>query len=144
MSRRTMALLPLAAVVAVLGAADARAASVAVTTTIEGGVKGPDVTVYHLHFDAGAGEANDVTVAPATAGVRVRDAGAPVTPGNGCAAVDAHEVLCASTPNLYEVASRTAPTASRSRPTSPVRPPPPRSTAARATTASPAVRAATG
>jgi hypothetical protein len=55
-----------------------------------------------LRFDAARGEANRVTVLPRLgdpAGVELRDAGATIRAGNGCAQVDEHTVAC--TPSLF-------------------------------------------
>jgi Ca2+-binding RTX toxin-like protein len=49
----------------------------------------------YLGFTAGAGEANHLFIFPGRGGFRVVDLGAPVTPGPGCSAVSANEVLCA-------------------------------------------------
>lgn len=49
-------------------------------------------------FDAFPGEANDVTIVKeSNTRVRLRDAGAPVTPGTSCVAIDANEVRCTYT-----------------------------------------------
>ena len=45
-------------------------------------------------FTAAPGERNDVTYSPEPTGTTVRDAGAPVTPGRGCVALDAHAARC--------------------------------------------------
>jgi hypothetical protein len=55
-----------------------------------------------LRYDAARGEANRVTVLPRLgdpAGVELRDAGATIRAGNGCAQVDEHTVAC--TPSLF-------------------------------------------
>jgi hypothetical protein len=55
-----------------------------------------------VRFDAAPGEANRVVVSSRAgdpAGVELRDPGAPVRPGDGCAAVDEHAVAC--TPSLF-------------------------------------------
>jgi hypothetical protein len=63
----------------------------------------PDVpATLTLHYNATRGEANRVTVLPRLgdpAGVELRDAGAPIHAGNGCAQVDEHTVAC--TPSLF-------------------------------------------
>ncbi len=52
-------------------------------------------------FEAARGEANAVVVTTAPGGFRVTDTGAPLTPGPGCASVDATTVTCAT--DLNEV-----------------------------------------
>jgi Ca2+-binding RTX toxin-like protein len=47
-----------------------------------------------LFFFAAAGETNDVTVAKSGANFVITDPGAPITPGTGCAAVNANQVSC--------------------------------------------------
>jgi len=43
---------------------------------------------------AAPGEANQITIEPGSAGFVVRDAGAPMSPGSGCTAIDDHAVRC--------------------------------------------------
>ena len=61
-------------------------------------------TPYHgtaLFFIAEAGERNDIVVAQASDGeLTLHDAGAVVTAGSGCAAIDAHAVRCVRQPLL--------------------------------------------
>ena len=60
----------------------APAATVAVTSTIEGGFKGPEVTVFHLRYTAAAGERNSPTITREAGGrIAVDDATAPLTAG---------------------------------------------------------------
>jgi hypothetical protein len=49
-------------------------------------------------FFADPGETNHVTVTVDSTGITLRDTGAPVTPGEGCVAVDPNKVFCAKTP----------------------------------------------
>ena len=97
----------LAAVAVAAGAAPAHAGTVelqfnrtqALPPEPRGGSPG-SISVYHLTYTAGAGEANDLTVTGTTVnivssplGVRVTDAGAPLTAGQGCTA-QGMEVVC--------------------------------------------------
>jgi hypothetical protein len=52
------------------------------------------VSAERLTFRAAPGEANDVSVEPATDAVVVRDAGAPLTAGDRCITLDRHAVSC--------------------------------------------------
>ncbi len=73
----------------ILAPAAAPAATVAVRTSIEGGFKGPEVTVFHLDYSAEPGERNGPTVSREADGrIAVADATAPLTPGAGCIAAD--------------------------------------------------------
>ena len=97
----------LAAVAVAAGAAPAHAGTVevqfhtqALPPEPKGGSSG-SISVYHLTYTAGAGEANDLTVTGTTAdivasplGVRLSDTGAPLTAGQGCTAQGV-EVVCA-------------------------------------------------
>jgi Ca2+-binding RTX toxin-like protein len=47
-----------------------------------------------VHYDAAAGEANHVTITGSLGSVVITDTGANITPGQGCAAVNEHEVKC--------------------------------------------------
>jgi Ca2+-binding RTX toxin-like protein len=49
-----------------------------------------------LVFTAAGGKANDVTVTAVSDGLEVSDAGDTISPGDGCAAVDADTVRCSS------------------------------------------------
>jgi RTX calcium-binding nonapeptide repeat (4 copies) len=46
-------------------------------------------------FDAARGERNDVTIERSGSGYTLSDAGASMTPRDGCTAIDVHTVLCA-------------------------------------------------
>lgn len=86
-------------VVAVLAVAGlwAAPAALAGTASFSGG---------ELRYVGGA-ERNAVTISQPSAGVvRVRDTGAPVTPGTGCARVDANTADCAVRPSHVAVATR--------------------------------------
>jgi Ca2+-binding RTX toxin-like protein len=62
-----------------------------------GGPAGDYFDGPNLDYTAGAGEANGVTLSVASDhGVTVRDAGAPLTEGSGCAKVDAHTARCST------------------------------------------------
>jgi hypothetical protein len=47
-----------------------------------------------VHYDAAAGEANHMTIAGSLGSVVITDTGANITPGQGCTAVNEHEVTC--------------------------------------------------
>jgi Ca2+-binding RTX toxin-like protein len=72
------------AVLLLAGASQASAAGVSVTSA------------QRLAFAANVGETNDVTISAAGANVIVRDAGAPLTAGAGCAPVNPNQVTCSN------------------------------------------------
>ncbi len=78
-------------VVAAATSATAQAATVAVNETAPGRY---DPGESHLVFTAADGERNDVTLTRDGATFVVRDAGAPVTTGAGCAAIDPWTASC--------------------------------------------------
>jgi hypothetical protein len=86
----------LAVVIAVTATApSAHAATVRMSDDC--GYPGPDTHVpcdEHVTFAAAPGEANYVTRTHSGTTMVVRDEGAPVTAGNGCAQVDPHAVSC--------------------------------------------------
>jgi len=54
-------------------------------------------------YAAAPGERNDVSYVQEVAGITVRDAGAPVTPGRGCVALDAHAARCSASDLTLEL-----------------------------------------
>jgi Ca2+-binding RTX toxin-like protein len=70
-----------------------------------------------VHFDAAPGEANDLTWSfPSSGGVRLHDAGAAITAGTGCTALDARTVLCTSERPTWFIDARLGDGADRAAP----------------------------
>lgn len=91
---RACALLPLvAAALVALGGTEARAANAEVTL-VDGGYRGEDYTLVTVVVTGKPGERNDVTVGRDGQDVLVRDTGAPLEAGPGCAAEGPQAVRC--------------------------------------------------
>ncbi len=93
-----MRVVPLVLALLAFAPAAAHAATVRVDTVCDNPTgKGPEVCNQVFTFAAAPGEANDVTAdLPASGPYVIRDTGAPLTAGNGCAQVDAQSARCAN------------------------------------------------
>lgn len=87
-----MALLAVALLLILAAPAHAGTAAIGEATDCE--YRGGCSTYSTATFAAAPGEANDVTVTASGNDLTISDAGAPVTAGAGCRAVDAHSVAC--------------------------------------------------
>src|SRR5215218_9075397 len=87
--------LPLSLLLVLILAPAAQAGTVTRTSEVLDADGGDEVLVHSITFEAAAGEVNNVTMALRAGVLTVRDAGAPVTAGKGCAQLDAATATCA-------------------------------------------------
>ena len=86
------------ALLVLLSAAPARAATVTGSSHVEGGVKGPEITIFDLSVRGDPGERSDLTVTLSAAGGGVRasvsDAAAPLVAAGSCLQAGPSAVTC--------------------------------------------------